>query len=207
MLQKCHHLESSHWKSTKNESRDRFPLSRCTLESHVPSVFTTELYSPCLLWGRSIIGTIRQATAQWAPSVGEGTEKKHKKSMVHNKHLSEKKTWKNSFAVFIFFFFRVVFFPYMDFCPNLSDVMKQVCKFLFIHLLDIHLGNVQWKRWYLWTWRLKVIGQLKVWQPIVFQGLFPRNSKNRMDGNGERSLASLNCQNHSFADKENMNII
>lgn len=96
------------------------------LESHVPSVFTMELYSPCLLWGRSafdvmpifgVIGMILQATAQWAPSVGEGTEKKHKKSMVRNKHLS-RKNHMEEFVRCFHVFFQSCFPPIHGFLPK-----------------------------------------------------------------------------------------
>ena len=95
-------------------SRDRFLLIRCTLDvfqflpfswwSYTPLASLREVHNWCHahLWchWNDPTGNSWMSSYSWR----RHPKKNHKKSMVRNKHLSGKKTWKNWFTVFMLFF-------------------------------------------------------------------------------------------------------
>lgn len=138
IVQKSHHLESSHWESSKNESRDGFPLSRWypgRLSGYLNHMFLQFLrwsYTPLasfeggshLMSCPSLVSLERSYRQQLNEllQLEKALEKKAQQvDVVRNKHLSGKKDMEELVRCFHVFFVRVVF-------PIYTWIFAQICQ-------------------------------------------------------------------------------
>ena len=158
LLAKTSSFRTIPFKSTKNEPRYMssfnvypgcFPVLRTGYLNHIFPQLSSWSYTPLALFpkGANLMScpsllswfTTLQATAERAPTVGEGTQKKHNKKRFTT-NISQKKNHRRIHSLFLIFFLRVVFPTIHGIFANLSDVMMQG---LQIHLFTsyIHLRN------------------------------------------------------------------